>query len=56
MNTSPQVQTLEPAPTDCLPASLDEIRCAEQLRRQIHERYLANANRRSDPYWSVGAD
>jgi len=39
-----------------VPASLDEIRRAEELRRRIHERYLANGDRRSDLYWSIGAD
>jgi hypothetical protein len=54
MNTP--AQPPEPDATPCLTASLDEIRRAEELRRQIHERYLAKADRRSDPYWSIGAD
>ena len=56
MKTASHLQQVDPAPTRCPPATLDEIRRAEELRRQIHERYLANANPRSDPYWSVGAD
>ena len=56
MNTTSHVEPLESTATRCPPASPDEIRQAEELRRQIHERYLSSANRRSDPYWSVGAD
>lgn len=56
MNNASHVQPLEPATSRCPPASAEEIRRAEELRRQIHERYLAKANRRSDPYWSIGAD
>jgi hypothetical protein len=56
MNTLSRAQPPEPDSTRCLVASLDEIRLAEELRRRIHERYLANAHRRSDPYWSIGAD
>ena len=56
MNTASHAQPLEPATTRCPPATPDEIRRAEELRRQIHERYLANADRRSDPYWAIGAD
>jgi hypothetical protein len=43
-------------PERCPPASPEEIQHAEALRRAIHQRYLAAANRQSDPYWSVGAD
>jgi hypothetical protein len=37
-------------------ASVEEIRLAEQLRQQIQQRYLGQANRTSDPYWCIGAD
>ena len=37
-------------------ASIEEIRYAEQLRREIESRYLAVSSRPSDPYWCVAAD
>jgi hypothetical protein len=51
-------RTADPAPVlpPCTTPSLEEIRYAEQLRREIERRYLARADRSSDPYWCVGAD
>lgn len=37
-------------------ASIEEIRYAEALRRQIEQRYLGASGQPHDPYWSVGAD
>jgi hypothetical protein len=49
MNARSHAQPPKRDATRCLTASLDEIRRAEELRRRIHERYLANADRRSNP-------
>jgi hypothetical protein len=40
----------------CTTPTIEEIRHAEQLRREIERRYLARPDRPSDPYWCVGAD
>ena len=45
-----------PEPTRFVPATVDEIRLAEELRRAIQRRYLDASKKRSDPYWCVGAD
>jgi hypothetical protein len=49
MNAPSHAQPPKPDATRWLTASLDESRRAEALRRRIHERYLANADRRSNP-------
>ena len=52
------IGTADLAPTlpRCATASIEEIRYAERLRREIERRYLAVPDRPSDPYWCVGAD
>ncbi len=45
----------DPAPPRLVTASIEEIRYAEELRRQIERRYLART-KSPDPYWCVGVD
>jgi len=37
-------------------ASIEDIRYAEELRKEIERRYLACPEHPSNPYWCVGAD
>ena len=45
MDTSNRVSTRNPALPQFVAASMDEIRYAEELRRQIEQRYLGESNR-----------
>jgi hypothetical protein len=44
MNTSDRRSNHDPAWPQFVAASIEEIRLAEQLRRQIEQRYLAQSN------------
>jgi hypothetical protein len=37
-------------------ASIEDVRYAEQLRKEIERRYLARPQQPSNPYWCVAAD
>lgn len=52
--TEPRDSRADPPPF--VAPTPDEIRHADELRRAIERRYLANSKPESDPYWSVGAD
>lgn len=52
-STVPHAETARPR---FVAASPEDIRYAEELRRRIQQRYLAPAEKPSDPYWCVGAD
>ena len=56
MKTTADTPNTTPDATRFVPATLDEIRLAEELRRAIQHRYLGASKSTSDPYWSVGAD
>jgi hypothetical protein len=47
---------LESTATSPKCASIEEVRYAEQLRKEIERRYLARPEQPSNPYWCVGAD
>jgi hypothetical protein len=56
MKATADTPNTTPHATRFVPATLDEIRRAEELRREIQQRYLGASKSKSDPYWSVGAD
>jgi hypothetical protein len=37
-------------------ASIEDVRYAEQLRKEIERRYLTRPEQPSNPYWCVAAD
>ena len=59
MQTSSSVKGKSPAPHPWYPgfvtASPEEIRHAEELRRQLEQRYLARRDL-PDPHWCVGIE
>jgi hypothetical protein len=56
MNAPKTVPSFDPTMPRFTTASAEDIRRAEELRRQIEQRYLAPPPREHDRYWSVGAD
>ena len=50
-----QVRKFDPALARPVTASPEEIRYAEQLRRQLEQRYLVRRDA-PDPYWCVGVE
>jgi hypothetical protein len=56
MKTPDRIPSVDPVLPRFVAASAEEIRYAEELRRQIEQRYLAQSNRRTDSSWCVGAD
>jgi hypothetical protein len=48
------VSELTATPPRC--ASMEEVRYAEQLPKEIERRYLARPKQPSNPYWCVAAD
>ena len=49
------VPSFDPASPGFVTASVEEIRYAQELRRQIERQYLSRPTQ-PDSYWCVGAD
>jgi hypothetical protein len=50
MDASNRISTRNSALPQFVSASMDEIRYAEELRRQIEQRYLSESNREPEPH------